>query len=1188
MFLPCRIATRGLNQGECLVEQKAGISRRRVLFARIRKLPLALEKMKQPAILLVAILCVLRGNSAAADSLLNARYRLVVASGGAVTLHVDGMSPQVITPEFTVVHCEQDPRIFRNFNHPNYLLAPRPAVRWLAVNEPTDTLNAWLASPAMKSAIGYEATVTDTKEGRVWGYRDKRGKRVLHVSGRHKDGTTRPMAVAENRVLRATKASVDGDAVCWEFPANDDFAFSAKLRLPQGDADPEITFAITPKRDAFYSVAFTGAPSIAREQMLRVPQECGGRSGLGGDFVLSEADLKLPRVLVATREGCTALVADPRECRFRLPTLEDSRFGLMLAFDARDQVKPVLLAPLFGGVESQMQANSPWRFTMRIASRAGDWTAMHRHIAQDIHGLSNRRDNSGPGSMNATLEHVMDFLADRNSHNYAMWSDEQKYYDYFTDQTGVFKPFSPLYGLGAAIVTDDEDFFRRRARPAVEFALSRKYNLFSPYEGIYRAIVKSAASDLGAPYVGYAQLLSLHRLLQERSPVLRALAEAKGPQPKSIADGLARWRLTGDSTALEATVKAAGLVRMSNRGNTEQALSDLLELHDATHDTDALSAAVAVAYRKTTELNLYPAPPDEDMLVDAGGHAPVHKHSFGRHKNVWGFPTPQPVPTPEQTAPAWRISRLGLPSPAYPMEYWVNSHAALLHVSALSHDAFLRDVACNGMVGRFGNYPGDNRSIVSLIAERADAVEAPPWEWNFATVNPGHAWDFAGAVIDWLVTQSFVRSHGAVRFPAESAAGSSFRVRIYGAAAGEFYGDKAVRLWLPRGLVTSDNRQLDWLAAHGNGQLYLALINQSARDEHATIRLNRGLVECRDGEARCWCNNQVATAEVAGNRVEVTVPGKGIVALAIPAYVRLRLQAKLYAADAPALPAQSYADTAAPFGEVHAMLLTAGRGLTSAFIYTEAKPENVIAARLHWRQGDGAWCEQTDSIFPYEFSPELREDDGDFQCVFEVEDARQQLLPSQLITLPLASGRSAAVSESSPTTSSFIVPATAPLPAPPADFHVTDDFIAYLKTAANPQQLGLRNGRYYSYSTPQGRRIAWRLAVWDKALFSDGCTPADAESQLRAALAKAEAELKRLLSEHEPAVEAARLNQRQRETLLDFALSEGAANIPPALLAALLAGDWPRLAHDHLYIRYNGPAPDHARNKAFAARWNID
>jgi hypothetical protein len=47
-------------------------------------------------------------------------------------------------------------------------------------------------------------------------------------------------------------------------------------------------------------------------------------------------------------------------------------------------------------------------------------------------------------------------------------------------------------------------------------------------------------------------------------------------------------------------------------------------------------------------------------------------------------------------------------------------------------------------------------------------------------------------------------------------------------------------------------------------------------------------------------------------------------------------------------------------GPVHAMLLRAGRGLTSAFVYTEALPENVIAAKLRWRQGNGAWQELTD------------------------------------------------------------------------------------------------------------------------------------------------------------------------------------------------------------------------------------
>ena len=30
-----------------------------------------------------------------------------------------------------------------------------------------------------------------------------------------------------------------------------------------------------------------------------------------------------------------------------------------------------------------------------------------------------------------------------------------------------------------------------------------------------------------------------------------------------------------------------------------------------------------------------------------------------------------------------------------------------------------------------------------------------------------------------------------------------------------------------------------------------------------------------------------------------------------------------------------------------------------------------------------------------------------------------------------------------------------------------------------------------------------------------------------------------------------------------------------------------RLAAEHLYVRYAGHAPDHARNKAFAQRWSI-
>lgn len=1116
----------------------------------------------------------------------NSSYSLDLSGKETVTLQAKGISPQTIVPEFTVLYSEGDPKIARNFNHPNYPIAPRPSVRWLAVNESTEALTAWLATPAMKAAVAWNAKVSGEGKQRVWEYRDKSEKVTLRVDGRSPDGATRPFAVGQKTVVYAVKTRVRDASIRWEFPANENFSLEAAVSLPPGDGEPEITYTLKPKHSGYFSVAFTGAPSVPRKELLSIPQECAGRNDTQGDFVLSEADLKLPRVMTATREGCIAIVADPRECRFRLPKLEDSRFGMMLRFTESDNVQPVLLAPLLGGAESKMKAGVPWNFTMKLVVRPGDWKEMHRHIAQDIHGLSDQRDASGSGPLNACLERIMDFLSDRNGRNYAMWSDEQKYYDYFTDQTGVFKPFSPLYGLSAAIVTDDEDFYRRRALPAIEFALSRKYNLFAPYEGIYNAIVKSAASDVGGPYLGYAQLASLHELLQQRSPAIRAAFEKQGPSKNSLPDALAQWRLSGNRQALDAATKIAGKAVKSGNISGEQSLFDFLELHDATHDALAIQGAVEAAYHNVTGLNLYPAPPKENVLVEKGGFAPIHPHSFGRHKNVWGFQVPEAVRAPEQMVPAWRISRIGLASPAYPMEFWMNTHGGLLRTAALANDGFLRDVARNGMVGRFANYPGDNRSFASLIAERADAVDAPPWNWNFATVNPGHAWDFAGAVIDFLVAQTFDRSRGAIDFPSVSSAGSGFRVRIYGARPGSFYGEKDAQLWLPRGLLQIDNNQLEWVAAHNEDTLFLTFMNQSAREESAEILINSELARCPDSDARTWVANVVSDpVRVKSNRLRVSMPPKGIVAFAVPASMRKGLQSKLSPKDTPVLGNGSFAESDTPFGKVHAMLLSAGRGLTTAFVYTEAKPEHVIAARLRWKRGDGEWQEHTDTIFPYEFSVPLRDDDTDFQCVLEIEDERQVTRSSPQFTLYLRGDQSAKID--SPTNGSKAAIADAPTPLTPApkDFHLDAGFLDYLKVAANPKRLGFNNGRFFPYSTPQGRRIAFGLSVWNKGLFSEGCTEAEANAQLLAELYRSESELRAMLAKRSPAVAFASLTSQQREVLLDFVYTEGVKNLREDFLTVVLAGDWPRIFHDHSYVRYYGTAPDHSRNKAFAGRF---
>lgn len=1119
--------------------------------------------------------------------LTNDLYRLEPQPDGSVRARVAGMPPQTWSPVFAVVRSASDPGLLRTFSHPNHVVAPRPALRWMKAHEPLDALNAWLDSPPMREAMGLEVRVTeDAAGGRTWTCSDRSGRVKLRVEGRYAGGTSRPFAAGETTVLRASGAAATADGVRWEFPRTDDLALSATLTLPPGAADPSLTFELQPARAAFYSVAYLGAPDAPFARVLRVPQECAGPLGRQFDFVLSEADLKLPRAQVTTAEGTVAVVADPCECRFRLPTAADARFGVMLAGEG-GRLRPVLLAPVLGGAESRMPAGRPWRFTLRLVTRAGDWKETFRHIACDLHGFRDLRDHSGPGPLNGCFERAMDFLAGRDDRNRALWHDEQKYYDYFTDASGVFKPFSPLYGLSAAIVADDEDFYRRRARPAIEFALSRRRNFFEPYEGADQRMISAAGRELGGPYPGYAQLLALHEILQRRSPAVLRLAEERGPAPGSAADALARWQWTRDPADRAAAVKL-GAASLARGGGGEAALFDFLDFYDATGDRRFLDGAAEAAYRCAASLNLYPAPPATNVTVDAGGRVPVHAHSVGRHRNIWGFPPPVPLAAPEQTVPAWRVARLGLPSIAYPVEYWMNVHGALMRTAGLAGDDFLRDLARWGMVGRFGNYPGDNRSQVSLVGELPDAVVRPPWEWNFATVNPGHAWDFAAAVLDFLVSDAFQRSAGRIDFPARSSAGSNFRVRLYGDRPGRFYDREGVRLWMPPGLVRCDNRQVDWLAVRGEGLLGLALMNQSFRAEQATVAIDPARAVCADGEAGGWINGAPAPlVRVASNRFEVALPPKGLIALALPARTMPHLQARLFADDVPAWPAPGPVRVDAPFGRIHAMTISAGRGLASAFVYTEAMPETTIAATLRWRQGGGAWREAADAIFPYEFTVELDDGGGDFRAVMDVETARRKVVRSAPIVLragPASPGAGAA-----PEPPPSAAPSTAAperRAAPGEDAVLTPEFLDYLQRAANPKKLGLGpDGRFRPYSTPLGRRIGARLPVWDPALYERGCTPEEAARRLRETAADAAAAIRARLAADSPATDLDTLDRDQREMLVDFALTETAQGIGAGLLDAILRRDRAALASGMLYVRWNGASPDAARNKAFADRW---
>ncbi len=950
---------------------------------------------------------------ASGDELANDRYTLTCLADHSVAVKAGDLPVQRLAPEFTVMFSERDPGFSMNrigrFDWPQ----PRPfpslplfAQRWaFYADDP--------ASPAREmDALGMRGDIAVTVNSlgeRFFCYHDAGGKAVEKKEDLSLKGTANPYQAGQRINLRAMASAREGNTITWRFPEQTGFTLSAAVVLPPGAGDPQIRYRLDVREAGFYSVAFTGMPWIEAAEILPVPQETIGARPGDRNYVMSEAHVTLPRVHLATAEMNSALVIDPAESPFRLvedskavwtyalASESNSRFGLMTeAGDGR--VRPVAFTPIMGGYQSKMKPGDAYDFTVRYVLRSGSWMDTYKYIARDIYRFRDLRDNSGPGPLYRTLENLMDYLSERDAGIYSMWHGEQKYYNYWSDQSGIFKPFSPLFALSAAIVTDDETFYRTRALPMVEFALSRRNNVFAPYDVQASGMVSTLEAPLGSPYVDAGQLTSLDGMFRNRTYAFSHYAAKRGPGKNPFMHSLAQYRASGRREFLAEAEKKVDVARAG--------FMDLLELYEETGKEIYLRAAVTNAYRYVVVQNLFPAVPDEMVRVDPGNVAPVHGHAYQRHED-WGFARPQPVRAPEQIVPAWRVSLIGTELSAYRGGYWLNNHAQLMRLATYAKDDFLRDLQRWAMVGRYANYAGDFRSNRhSLVGELADAPRHYIYDLNYSTFNPGHGCEWVGAVIDFIVSDLFNRSGRQIDFPSRCMYDSGFRVKVYGDRPGRFYDENNVRLWLPRHLLEADNQQVDYAAAHGNGKFYVAFWNQSFRPEKVSVNLNRALVEVSGAHrARVWSDNvDKGTVTITDNILNFEIAPKGIVAYAIEnAKVAPGLQTKMSAPDAVKLGADSLVTTNAPFGHVTAMLLTLGKGLTSSFIYTDAPATNVISATLRYRQGEGPWAERTDVIYPFEFSTDIDESKGSFQCVLEIENAAQKTQRSPVLNLNVKS-----------------------------------------------------------------------------------------------------------------------------------------------------------------------------------------
>ncbi len=926
----------------------------------------SLARTRMLALTLLALTVAVR----AGTQLSNDAYQLALTADGDVTVTSGGALPRKFSPRFAVMASSRDPKL---------------ELRWGDWSDgkqaPLYNVLTWAGSEHVKpSGSAPKKHIED-------GFDPKSDQ----VAG--KDRVQNLFDAAPAMIVRADKAEAKDGRIVWGFPANADFTLDATLELPAGNGEPVLMFQFKPKVAKWFSVGYVGAPEADPSAMdgmwqpliwqeKRFPQK---------PYLTESGRCTLPATLVAMDGVVWGVVADPVELPFMpMPTVANSRFGVAVR-NAAGQAQPMVFAPILGGLGSKRAAGEALTFKLRLVVQRGKIADVYANLARGLYGFTDYRHNA-LGSLNRTMERVIDYAMS----DWARFNEDLRGCAYDTDVPGSVKNVSSLHPLGVALVTDDESIFVRRARPIVEAMMSREKFLFTIDPNVKG---QGASARLTGPCAPVSELAALYGVSGQRSPLFLRAAEKLYGKTRTLnldaavrgdiwQNALALWRATGDAAWLT-TAKAGADAYIRARIETPQKdfkdpaargvffwtsfapnWMELYEVFEATGEPRYLEAAREGARRFAQYIWMCPEIPAGDVLVNEGGRSPLYRKSDKL----------PPILLPEERVPAWRVSEIGLTCESSGTSkghrgILLATHGPwMLRLAEYTDDVFLHDIGRSAIIGRYTSFPGYHMNTArTTVYEKPDFAERPMAQLNSTTsLHYNHIWPHAAMLLDYLVADAESRSDGAIKFPSQFAEGYAYlQQQIYGDRPGRFLGDTNVWLWMPKGLLTFDNEEINYVAGRRGDTLYFALMNQSADPITATCRVDANLARVAAGAAassRLWQENKlVKTEPVNPGSFTVQIAPRGITALAISGMdIKPKFQEKFSVRDA----AWQQDATELDFAGTHAMLLNFGRNLKSAYVYLQANGTELKRATLHYSTG-GDWKQMSDAAFPFEFTVPL-------------------------------------------------------------------------------------------------------------------------------------------------------------------------------------------------------------------------
>ncbi|HEY8896493.1 MAG TPA: hypothetical protein VIM79_16820 [Niastella sp.] len=767
----------------------------------------------------------------------------------------------------------------------------------------------------------------------------------------------------ERTVLQVKQVKQKGDKVFFSYETSERFVLTAFL-ITNAKPYPLLKYSFKALQPGYYSVGYTGAPALEQNKTAGIWQPLIWQEKRIPDaaYCTPAFMATLPATLVYDGANTVGVLASPEQIPFQpLPMLNNSRFGVSL-LNEQKLLQPQLYAPLPGGYLSQMTAGATFYFSLYFVTEANNITGTYQKIAKDLFGFGNYRRND-IASLNTALDNIVDYSLSQ----YAWFIDSLKGCAYSTDVPGAVKNVSSLNPLELALVRDDSVMFEKRAYPLMEFMLSREKFLFS-LDSTQK--IQSPSRKLKGPIAPLSELVALYNVFGRKNEFYLQMAqkEYNNTRVRNMNDkepgrnwinAMMLYKATGDKNTLQTAIAGADKYLQQRINTPQTAFNDplqgsyffwptftgrwieFLQLYELTGDKKYLEAAHEGGRAYCLFTWMCPRIPDSLITVNKDGKAPMYWYLRSKgHKQMY---------YPEEKAPAWRLSEIGLTpessgtSTGHRGIFMSNYAPWMLRLGYYTRDTFLMNVAKAAIIGRYRSFPGYHINTERTTAyEKFDFPLHAHTDQSVNSFHYNHIMPMAGMLLDYLVTDAFVRSNGSIGFPAEYIEGYAYlQNNMYGVQKGNFYTQKDVQLWMPARLLNIENVELNYIAARKGDQLLLAFTNQSARPVTTKVTINPALVKCsRNSSVVSYTDKQRLVLK--DSSFTVTVDANGITALAItPVQTGSSFQEKLLSADAEHTNDYIKLNT----GNAHAMLFQLG-STTAGCMYT-SKTTIVNTNRYH-------------------------------------------------------------------------------------------------------------------------------------------------------------------------------------------------------------------------------------------------